>query len=79
MKRKAQEDTDKKGFIRIRSDKELKDALKNAAAQDDRQEADQARHLLRVALGLSPAKTVCGETLEELKKRVADLEAQLPH
>jgi hypothetical protein len=39
-------------FIRIRVDTELKQALDDEAHRQDRQEADQARHLLRKALGL---------------------------
>lgn len=42
----------KSKFIRIRSDDELKAAIAAAAAKSDRQEADQARYILRVALGL---------------------------
>lgn len=42
----------KNEFIRIRADNELKKALTEAAERHDRQEADQARYILRVALGL---------------------------
>jgi len=43
-------------FIRIRVDEDLKRALKEAADRDDRSEADQARHILRKALGLQKSK-----------------------
>lgn len=39
-------------YIRIRSDEDLKLALKQAADRSDRKESDQARYLLRLALGL---------------------------
>ena len=39
-------------FIRIRVDEELKNALQKAAELEDRQEACQARYILRKALGL---------------------------
>lgn len=39
-------------FIRVRSDEELKKALQERASHEDRSEADEARHLLRIALGL---------------------------
>ena len=42
-------------FIRIRVDAELKRALNKAAERQDRQEADQARYLLRKGLGLHAA------------------------
>lgn len=37
----------------MRSDEELKEALRISAARSDRKEADQARFLLRLALGLT--------------------------
>lgn len=40
-------------FARFRCDKELKLALKASADLADRQQADQTRHILRLALGLS--------------------------
>jgi hypothetical protein len=46
----------KNEFIRIRSDDELKQALRDAALRYDRQESDQARYLLRCALGLIPTE-----------------------
>ena len=46
----------KNEFIRIRADNELKKALTEAAERHDRQEADQARYILRVALGLVVAE-----------------------
>lgn len=45
----------KNEFIRIRVDEELKTALKEAAAREDRQESDQARYILRRGLGLVPS------------------------
>lgn len=39
-------------FFHIRMDPELKQALQAAAARADRSETDQARHILRLALGL---------------------------
>lgn len=39
-------------YIRIRADAALKQALKAAAKRYDRKEADQARHIIRLALGL---------------------------
>jgi hypothetical protein len=42
----------KNEFIHIRADDELKAALKQAAQRADRKDSDQARHLLRLALGL---------------------------
>lgn len=46
----------KNEFIRIRADNDLKKALAEAAERHDRQEADQARYILRVALGLVVAE-----------------------
>lgn len=43
-------------FIRIRSDDELKDALRKAGERCDRKEADQARWILRRVLGLTAAE-----------------------
>lgn len=44
----------KKGdFIHIRSDEELHAALEESAARSDRKMTDQARYILRMALGLS--------------------------
>mgnify|MGYP001606058153 CR=1 FL=1 len=40
-------------FIHIRSDEELKLALEESAARCDRKITDQARYILRMALGLS--------------------------
>jgi hypothetical protein len=42
----------KTDYIHIRSDQELKTALERAAKGADRTIADQARYLLRIALGL---------------------------
>jgi hypothetical protein len=42
----------KTDYIHIRSDQELKTALERAAKAADRTIADQARYLLRIALGL---------------------------
>lgn len=47
----------KSKFIRIRADDELKAAIASAAAKADRQEADQVRYILRVALGLRGAES----------------------
>lgn len=44
----------KNEFIHIRADEELKAALKKAAERYDRKDADQARYILRMALGLIP-------------------------
>lgn len=58
-------------FIRIRSDEELKAALKEDASRVDRKEADQARYLLRVALGLiDPA-----EETADVRRRLTKLTA----
>jgi len=43
-------------YIRIRADNELKAALKAAAERQDRKESDQARFILRRALGLVAAE-----------------------
>lgn len=44
-------------FIHIRSDEELQAALKASAARSDRKITDQARYILRMALGLSDEGT----------------------
>jgi len=44
----------KNEFIHIRADEELKAALKKAAQRYDRKDSDQARYILRMALGLIP-------------------------
>jgi len=46
----------KSKFIRVRADEELKVALKEAADAAERKESDQARYILRVALGLVAAE-----------------------
>jgi len=51
----------KGSFFRVRADERLKAALKASADRANRQEADQARHLIMLALGLiddSEEKTV---------------------
>ena len=61
----------KNDFIHIRSDEELKRALKESAIQSDRKEADQARFLLRLALGLSNEEKI----VRAAKKRIAQMQA----
>ena len=41
--------------LRIRVDAAMKRAIKESARQNDRREMDEARHLLRIALGLIPS------------------------
>jgi hypothetical protein len=55
-------------FIRIRSDEDLKAALKEAAARSDRKEADQARYLLRIALGLIDPEEDAREVTRRVQK-----------
>jgi ribosomal protein L29 len=59
----------KEEYIRIRSDEELKRALKAAAERSDRKEADQTRYLLRLALGLVDAE----KDVKEIKARIAQM------
>lgn len=47
--------------IRIRVDAEMKMVLNEMADRDDRTEQDEARHLLRIALGLKPSETRASE------------------
>ncbi len=56
-------------FIRIRADEDLKAALHEAAQRSDRKEADQARYLLRIALGLVDASA----EVEQVQKRLNKL------
>jgi len=54
-------------FSRFRCDKELQLALKASADLADRQIADQARYILRLALGLSTP-----EEDERIRERLRD-------
>lgn len=43
----------KTSFLRVRCDYELYKAIAASAERDDRRKADQARYILRLALGLN--------------------------
>ena len=63
----------KKGeFIRIRADAELKQALAESAKNHIRQEADEARYLLRKSLGMIREDIEPYKRLETQKKKPLD-------
>jgi hypothetical protein len=63
----------KKDFIHIRSDSELKAALDAAAKRADRKYTDQARYLLRLALGL-----VSGDDDQVYRDRITKTLTEVP-
>lgn len=61
----------KDDFIHIRSDEELHAALAESAARSDRKMTDQARYILRMALGLSDEGTERDRLKTNTKKLTA--------
>ncbi len=62
----------KKGkFLHIRSDEELHAALKAAADRSCRKDTDQARYLLRLALGLQTDEAEMAEVKTRLQRMTA--------
>ncbi|MBM4135144.1 MAG: hypothetical protein FJ245_15435 [Nitrospira sp.] len=59
--------TKKERYFRVRSDDELKAALKTAAEKAFRKEADHARYLLRIILGLSEPEQFDEITLKKAR------------
>lgn len=69
----------KEKFIRIRVDDTLKRALGKAADKSRRKEADQARYILEVALGLiEPEDTAVQERLAKIKPPDVALKKEAP-